>query len=198
METVSQIHSTRVLADEYDLYYDMCDMFSHAQEGEVWAEHWMCGRNRTLQVGDEVFLLDLPYRQTWDDREDDLKESYPDRGIFAHGYLIAGDAEEQLRELDSEAYGDLSAAYCTNPWREDWEEEDREEILFVRFKLDSIVDMEHVLPIVWLQQQSGCHDLFTDAPYSGDIIPSDIIPSLNDYWEQHVRKQEAEDLGLHL
>lgn len=136
MEAMRRASYTRMLTDEYDLYYDQGDMFGYAQEGETWVEHWMCGSNRTLQVGDEVFLLDLSYR-FWDDLEKDCKESYPDRGFFARGQLIAGGEEEQLRLLDSDTYGDLSTASCNNPWREDLLEEEREEILFVRFKLDS-------------------------------------------------------------
>jgi hypothetical protein len=63
---------------------------------------------------------------------------------------------------------------------------------------DSLVDLEHPLPVAWLQEQPGCHDLFRDAPYSGTPIPPQIVPLLNAYWERHVRQQEAAGFGVRL
>lgn len=188
LEGTKQGSVTRVLADEENFYYDKIDLFPYAQEGMTRGE-WMCGLNRTLQVGERVFFLDHSYR-VWNDRVN-IHQLSSECGIFARGRLVAAEPKDQLRLLDREVYSDLSTAYCETVWCD-------EETFFVEYVFDSIVDLEYALPIVWLQQQPGCQGLFPEAPSSGDLIPAHLAASLNEYWENHVRKQEAEDLGLRL
>ena len=66
LEGTKQGSVTRVLADEENFYYDKIDLFPYAQEGMTRGE-WMCGLNRTLQVGERVFFLHHSYR-VWNDR----------------------------------------------------------------------------------------------------------------------------------
>src|SRR5690349_1311115 len=104
MEPLKRLQVTCVLTDDEELgiYYDLPDMFETTQSGEIWTEHWGVGRNRTLQVGNVVFFLSL----------EGSHESDPEYGFFARGQLVAGEANVQLCLLDSQTYGDLSAAYC--------------------------------------------------------------------------------------
>ena len=185
MEPLKHPQVTRVFTDnpEEGPYYDQGDvpeMFDYAQEGEMWTPYWGCGRNRTLQVGNVVFFLCLG--------EGDL--GY---GLFARGSVIAGDPDEQLRLRDSKTYGDLSAAYCRNDSDSFGQQED---MFSVRYLLDSIVELWHPLPIRWLQQQPSYQDLFQEVPSSGDLIPAHLVASLNEYWEDHVRKMAAQGLGV--
>lgn len=93
MESLTLPEVTRVLTDEGDYHSqgDLPDMFRCAQEGEVWALAWGCDGNRTVQVGDVIFFLNLEY-------EEPHRDGY---GFFARGSVIAAEAENQLRQLDS-------------------------------------------------------------------------------------------------
>jgi hypothetical protein len=109
---------TRMLTDEYGISYDRRDIFTSALEDkpmEIFP--WRCGSNRTLHVGDTIFLLEGPYHW-WPELEQDGTEYFPERGLVARGHLVAEQAAYQLRLLDSTAFGDLSATYTDGIWEE--------------------------------------------------------------------------------
>lgn len=192
MEFGKQSPVARVLTDEDGRYYDIGDMFETEQLGQQWARSWVCSSNRSLQVGDVVFFL------TGDFSQSGATEWVLGSGICARGSLIAGEGYEQLRLRDSDRFGDLSAAYYIDSGMYEDLVGQEEYPFEVRFILDSIVDMEHSLSLTWLREQPGCQGLFPEVPPSGEIIPAHFVAFLHEYWDTHVSKLEAEELGARL
>jgi hypothetical protein len=111
--------------DEYDLFYDMTDIFDHASTGGRYTDRWYVF-NRSVEVGDTVFVT--------------LRSD-----VLARGRVVAAEPDDQLCSEDKHA--GLSPAYCTDPDMDD-------EVLYVRFHVDSAPDPENAEPfsLEWLAQ----------------------------------------------
>ncbi len=194
--------TTRLLCDEYDVFYDMLDIFSSAQKGTAWTDRWMCRTNRSIQVGDRVFILNRSYYDYTSDAapgEDPYRPvaESEQRGIVASGRIVAAEADDQLC-LQDPAYADLSPAYCEDPLEMDPTEEG--EILFVRVDFEAVVDpfKDAELLINWLKQQPGGDSLHLEHLASGDSIDEETAVFLTNHWEAHIQRLEPLGLALRL
>lgn len=173
---------TRILSTiESGLYYDVHDMPSCEMRGNRWANSWYVGRNRSIQVDDRVYFL----------------VHGDDAGFFARGTIIGAPLKAQITSAYPQ-FSDLSAAYMDDGGYFD---PDVAEMLFVAFRLDSIVEMwadneNKLLTIDWLVQQIDPSFINVANMASGDILPAQYVDILDAQWPQHVTAMASQSFGM--
>ena len=173
---------TRILSTiESGLYYDVQDMPSSEMRGNQWANSWYVGANRSVQVGDRAYFF----------------VHGDDAGFFARGIIIEAPPNAQIASAYPQ-FADLSTAYMDDGGYFD---PDVAEMLFVAFRLDSIVEMwadgeNKSLSIDWLAQQFDPSFINVAHMASGDMLPIQYVEILDVHWPQHVAKMADQNFGM--
>jgi hypothetical protein len=184
--------TTRLLFDQYDIFYDYWDMASYAEKGKFYTDRWSVINHRDLQVGDQVYFINASMiNEPGSNPRPNLDA---EAGFFARGTVVDADEDEQ-KCLEDEEFEDLSPAYCSYEAEDEIDANEDEEVLFIRFDLDSVVKHpENVLKITELNDHADFRGLDMDINNSGDEFPAEYAAKLDKHWQAHIKKLAEQKL----
>lgn len=171
----------RVLTCEAGVFYDAVDMFECAMDGTPWTDRWYVGGHEDVAVGDLAYVI---------------HGDGDGASVLARGVVVEADAADRLALLEAR-WLRLGPAYCRNLHGLS-ESADGTPPLFVRFDVESVVDMDHQLPLESVPWPSGSGPDVVRALASGATLPGPAAASLAIAWDRHVAALLDDELALRL
>lgn len=143
-------------------------------EAELPDWYWSCGNNKSIQVGDKIFIQ---------------RTGKKHNGFFAYGVAVASDEKYQLRLTDNE-YTGLSEAYITESYGSSF---------VILVEIHSIVDYDYPLEKDKLKAMPDFRDVSLHFQRGGcSIKPDELAALFYSEWEKHSMVLARKGLGARI